>query len=358
MSLKLHENLTLEKWFSDWFGYYKGREIGTPNRKYYTDPNILLEKVKECAEKKLPCFMSVQPYCEYNTPCAIEKIFFDFDVAHKNEKFTEKELIERKKRLNEEVKNFVQMLSFEGRKIKPLIVKTRRGFHVYIFLDQIYEFNPKNIDFAKAVYNRLCHKFLDRIKGEFIDSAVVGNIKQLARVPLSIHEKTGKLCIIVDENLKPTKIRRIDFYKLYGLRKNEIMKIIKEVNEELKIKKEYEKKLKSLEPQNKGWNYVRKGNIRPCFQYALKIGEMSHQQRLALLLEAYCSGITDEDDLVNVFRPLHDFKEDVTRYQVKWFLNHLPKNPKPYQCKTIYKYGWCLGDTCPLYKKKIKKVKK
>ena len=351
MKIQFHEKLTLDQWFLDWFGYFKGREIGTPQRFFTSDPNVLIEKVKYCAVNKLPCFMSVQPYSQKNTPCGIEKLFFDFDYGHKNEKLTDEEVERRKIELEEEVKQFVKALSFEGRRIKPLIVKTRRGYHVYIFLDHIYEFSPKDLDFARSVYRRLCMSFLGRIKSKYCDMQVVGDIKRMARVPLSIHEKTGEVCIIVDENLKQTKVRRVDFYrKIYGLRKDEVMRVVRQEILERKLVMEKEKELEKFKGK-KGVKYVKKGFIRPCFQYALKIGEMSHQQRLALLLEAYCSGITDEDGLVNVFRPLHDFKEDITRYQVKWFLNHLPKNPKPYQCKTIHKYGWCIREQCPIYKR-------
>jgi len=167
LKIQFHENLTLDQWFADWFGYYKGREIGTPQRFFTSNPNVLAEKVKYCAVNKLPCFMSVQPYSRKDTPCAIEKLFFDFDYAHKNEKITEKETEQRKKELKEEVKQFVKMLSFEGRRIKPLIVKTRRGYHVYVFLDQTYEFSPRDLDFARSVYRRLCMTFLDRIDSKY-----------------------------------------------------------------------------------------------------------------------------------------------------------------------------------------------
>ena len=55
----------------------------------------------------------------------------------------------------------------------------------------------------------------------------------------------------------------------------------------------------------------------------LDSGEICHQQRLALLNEAYALGFHSFESLVELFRNLNDFGYSTTSYQVKWFLIHL-----------------------------------
>ena len=84
-------------------------------------------------------FISVQPEKEKAKPLGIEKVFFDFDYCKKSEKLTEAEVRKRKEDLKAEVKYFIKHLSELN--IKPLIIKTNRGFHVHVYLDSIYEIN-------------------------------------------------------------------------------------------------------------------------------------------------------------------------------------------------------------------------
>ncbi len=96
---------------------------------------------------------------------------------------------------------------------------------------------------------------------------------------------------------------------------------------------------------------------------------MVHQQRLALLIEAFYAGHKTQDGMVDFFRFLNDFKEGKTRKQVKWFFENKvdeEKNRckiKPYRCDTIREKGWCLFDECSIYLKqkeggKIAKTKR
>jgi DNA primase large subunit len=88
--------------------------------------------------------------------------------------------------------------------------------------------------------------------------------------------------------------------------------------------------------------------IRPCFVKALDSGEMCHQQRLALLQEAYSLGFHSPESIIEIFKCLNDFDDSITRYQVNWFFtNKVEKDEvRPYSCRTIQKYGWCLGEDC------------
>jgi DNA primase large subunit len=106
----------------------------------------------------------------------------------------------------------------------------------------------------------------------------------------------------------------------------------------------------------KGFKYVERNltfenseGIRPCFVKALNSGEMSHQERLALLQEAYSLGFHSPASIIDLFKCLNDFDDSITHYQVNWFFtNKVDRDEiRPYSCPTIRRYGWCLSEECP-----------
>jgi hypothetical protein len=56
-----------------------------------------------------------------------------------------------------------------------------------------------------------------------------------------------------------------------------------------------------------------------------------------------------EESIIDLFRCLNDFDDSITRYQVNWFFtNKVEKDEvRHYSCRTIRRYGWCLGGECP-----------
>ncbi len=62
-----------------------------------------------------------------------------------------------------------------------------------------------------------------------MDSAVIGDINRLCRIPLSIHEKSGEECIIVNNQLEQDKVRSIEYHRLYGLKQMDIKLAINNV---------------------------------------------------------------------------------------------------------------------------------
>jgi hypothetical protein len=176
------------------------------------------------------------------------------------------------------------------------------------------------------------------------------------RVPLSIHEKSGLRCNILDENLKPTKVRNLDYFRVNGIREYEIRKAVEDIMGFRRRKaKQEEERINNSE--DKFDSQFTSGELRPCFISRLKVGQMSHQQRLALLSEAYFNldSKTREDEelveqkLMEVCMQFADYNEVKSLSQVRWYLKQ-PKVP-PYKCKTIRKYGWCLKEECPRYRK-------
>jgi hypothetical protein len=338
----LHHHITREQFLLEFFGFF-GRDLGNPERCFTDNPNDIFPFIEECTKNKLPAFMSVQPERDKAKPLGIEKLFFDFDYCKKSEKLTETENQNRRLELTDEVKHFLKQ--FSTLNIKPLVIKTRRGYHVHIFFDSIYEINNE-LEFWKQVYKQLQYSLLQDRNYQFIDHTVLGDINRMCRIPLSIHEKSDQKCTIVDTQLRPDKIRSIEYFKLYGLKQKDLLSAMDKAREFEKFLKE--KRTKYVP----SFTFESSNGIRPCFVKAMNSGEMCHQQRLALLQEAYSLGFHSPESIIDIFRCFNDFDESITEYQVNWFLaNRVERGEvRPYSCKTIRKYGWCLGDECPRLK--------
>lgn len=220
-----------------------------------------------------------------------------------------------------------------------------RGLHV--FFDSVYEINQE-FEFWKQVYKQLQLELLQNHNYRFIDYAVVGDINRMCRTPFSTHEKSGEECAVVDIQLELDKVRSVEYFKLYGLKQKDILSAMDKAREHGKMLKE--KRLKYV-ARNLAFESL--NGIRPCFTKAMNSGEMCHQQRLALLQEAYSLGFHSPESIIDLFRCLNDFDDSITRYQVNWFFtNKVEKDEvRPYSCRTIGRYGWCLDDECPRLRK-------
>lgn len=382
--VKFHGDMTLEKFWIDWFGVVGGRELGTdkyPQRDWTDNPNDILEHIKMCETEVRPCWITAQPFSYIFTkqnrhggrdrhvgqPMAIEKLFFDFDdkwqkchgcgkqgwdmsKKFKNcpkcgVKLTKDDAYPRLKEVEKDVRRFVNS-------IRPVsfIVRTRKGFHVYIFLRRAYTFDPKHRVLVKKLYREL-QDYYTRGEYSMMDDQIVGDISRMARVPLTAHEKTGEICQVLDKNMNPTKIRSLEFYRIYGIPESIVEKSMKSVL--LKKKKEQQEELREIKNVEKKMTSEGKfsGEIRPCFKHVMKIGEASHDQRLAWASEIYHSGYNTKAKMLALCRiTWKDFKEQKSMEQIDDYFKHQRWKWKPYRCKTIQEKGWCIEKNCPLYK--------
>lgn len=397
--MKFHGNLTKEEFWREWFGPL-GRELvgnKSPRRDWTDNPDDLIAFIKMCESEHegtdfcRPCWISSQPMRCVKTiekdgftrhvgeACGIEKLFFDFDddsrycskcdiyikkkelIRYKDKKkktFCPKcdtECIEKPRLdvVGDEVKKFIK-----GIKEKIMIVKTRKGYHVYIFLQDIKEFSPKNYEFAKKVYEELQKSFIDsNIEYNFMDGVTIGDLMRAARVPLTMHEKTGERCLIVDRNLNPTKIRELSSYRTYGITSDLVKQAVatikkREYDEYIKKKEKLDNMEEEMDVDGNGF----KGTIRPCFQRRMDNGYMDHPQRLAWLSEIYYAGYDTEEKMLNLCEEtFNDFKKSKSLQQIRDYFSHKRWNWKPYRCSTIIKAGWCLKDDCPIWKHQKKK---
>jgi hypothetical protein len=339
----LENHITKEQFLLEFFGSF-GRDLGNPERWFTDNPNDIFSFIEECAENKAPAFISVQPEKDKAQPLGIEKIFFDFDYCKKSDLLAEAETQKRKSELRDEVKYFLKQL--DTLNIKPLVIRTKRGYHVHVFFDSVYEIN-RELEFWKQVYRQLQLALLQDHDYRFIDYAVVGDINRMCRIPFSIHEKSGEECPVVDSQLEEDKVRSVEYFKLYGLKQKDLLTAMDKAHDFRKALKE-----KRVKYVPKTLSFESSDGIRPCFVKALNSGEMCHQQRLALLQEAYALGFHSPESIIDIFRCLNDFDDSITRYQVNWFFtNKVDKNEvRPYSCTTIQRYGWCLGNECNIQK--------
>lgn len=338
----------------EFFGLF-GRELGNPTQHYTDNPLEILPFVEESQENKEPAFMSIQPRTAHKKVYGIEKLFWDFDVSHKSEELTEKQIEKRRAELEVEIRVFIYNLSKLN--IVPLIVKTRRGYHVYVYFNQIHQID-RNMTLWKKVYEYLEKRFLknNHHKYKYADSSVVKDIMRMGRIPTSTHEKSGEECIILNTRFKPDKFRSIEYYRMQGLKTDDLIQAVEWVNRQMMDS--LKRKIKNQKLKKERWeiNHGYVGKIRPCFKKIMSSKEAPHQLRLALLIEFYFSGYKNREELIKLFECFNDFEYSETAKQVDWFLENKANDQKtrPYRCDTLKDLGFCLEE-CPIYQIRKKK---
>ena len=189
----------------DWFGPL-GREIGCSKSWFTDNPNVFLSTVEYSISTRHPCFMSVQPFRAPGVVFGLEKVFFDFDskTKHPNPKETFMEVRGLTKRLKER---------FD---LEPLVVRTWRGFHVYVFLQSVVELDFGQENTYELIYRLLQDQMLEEAPHSTLNMRCLGNLKQLARVPYSTHE-AGEKCLPVDFDGRPILIDDLGEYREGGI---------------------------------------------------------------------------------------------------------------------------------------------
>lgn len=366
------DHISKEEFLLEFFGMF-GRELADPQQHFTDNPNDIYQFIEDCRVSKKPAFISVNPRSEHEKVSGIEKLFFDFDYADKTfvkhleariKDPAKREAVyaKRKVEMQKEVAFFLSKL--KGKGIIPLVVRTRKGFHVYIYLDKVYTVTDNNDEVLKETYYQLQREFMRDKKGgyKYLDSAVVGDFKRMCRIPTSIHEVSGEECYLVEsiegDKVEKAKFRGIDDFRLSGLKDTNWLRAVGLAYDA--IKKRELKALKEKEEHKENWEMEHGfvGEIRPCFTRRMEAGEMGHQMRLALLLEAYWAGYKTREAMLDIFRKFHDFDEKIAMDQIEWFFkNKVPDIDKfhkwkPYRCTTIEDLNWCDKIQCPIYRRR------
>jgi len=327
--------MTSFPFLEEWFGFHAGREVltGTAphfSRDFIEKPEQLASYVQERDASKRPSYMSVQPFSERNQPFGLEKLFFDFDC--------EEDIIKAWK----EAHKFAETLIQYYRIMPFLTFSGGKGYHVYTFLTETVSFREWNLKRAKRVYETLQRKLLKGLEFETLDSAVLGDIKRLARVPFSRHQKTGKTCSPITLSHQFYEPQSLTVFRECGLDTSLLEPVCKELKAEEKLKKVLSKNVRKFSSE-------KIHEIRPCITAALSQDlrghRNSHLMRLAIAVEHLHKGVSPSQ-VVELFRGQADFDEDKSRYFVE---DAQRKGYKPFKCKTIQKLGFCLKEKCPIW---------
>ncbi|GEM_PF-6706833 len=183
------------RFFLDWFlgsleektvelGW--GRDLGRPERIYVPAKSVSEEKLGEIYSRleseKRPVFQSVNYYC-FSKPfspgrlIALEKVFIDIDSPGDLSKAREEA-----RKLCDHLQSYC----------KPLLVFSgSKGYHVYFWLPRAEE----NTELYKYIVKVLGIKKLGL---KYIDLKVVEDRARVARVPYTLHQKTGRIVMPLD----------------------------------------------------------------------------------------------------------------------------------------------------------------
>jgi len=304
-------------WHS-WFeaGIY-GREVFNGDRVFLTSPVAFEEYLLWCTKSHAPAWMSVQPFSGRNSVSCVEKLFFDFDSKDLNLAWKEANTL---------------ATTLQGSYgVQPLVCFSgSKGYHIYVWLSEMEFFD--STESAKRFYQTAQEMLLKGLSFETLDKQVLGDIKRLARVPYSVHEKSQKTCT-------PTTMDRIELsiddlagYRSHGLSEG-FCKLCKSKT------KQKAQKLTSRFTQR------RHNGTRPCIDAALTAdlcGVAGHSMRIAVAAEFLNLGFSAEQT-AELFKSQSDYRSEKSLYYVRDLLS---RSYRPFKCATIRKLGFCLQN-CP-----------
>ncbi len=349
-SLEAHREL-----WSAWFGYHSGREVleAAPTKTGWTrvwvsDPGLFLEHAQRCEMRVWPCYMSVNTYSRRNVLDAVQALFWDFDSGEIPPDLDAAWRDAR--RLHDELDRYYG--------VESLIVESgMKGYHVHAWLKTAIEMLPSQRALAARVVRRLQAMFVRGLGLPTLDMGVVGDIARLARVPYSMHEPKmlkngsvlpGGLC----QPLTPEREELLlDAGALSEIRACGVPdRLFAQAAKWVRL--DEERRRRRLEGGGRA-PPPRPSDVRPCFEELLKRTHIPHKWRAGVVTEYHHRVGLGEDELVALFRGMEDFREEETRYQVHHILRG---GYKPWRCSTIEAAGFCLGEGCPLHRRRRKRI--
>jgi hypothetical protein len=310
----------LVDFWHQWFSVYPtyGREIFDGNRVFLDSDKEFLEYLAWTKVTRSPAWLSVQPFNKRNDVTTVEKLFFDFDS--KNLDLAWKEASSFAETLKK-CYGVESLLCFSGSK----------GYHVYVWLQELSKFTTA--EEAKRFCRTAQRLILKGLYCETLDPNPLGDIKRVARVPYSIHEKTLNPCVPVTINRKPCWILDLSGFRKYGLSAEFTQVCMKNAEEKQR------KRVFHSGPQN------RTQGVRPCLEAALNAdleAKEGHSIRIAIAAEYLKAGFSLEQT-AELFKGQTDYSFERSLYYVQ---DILTRKYKPFKCATIRELGFCLKN-CP-----------
>jgi len=311
----------LRRFWVDWFGWYAGREGGDPYRKWIYIPKDFIAFIRDCERLRKPCYLSVQPFKKRDEVYGLDRLFFDFDCKDDPNKAWRdaSDFVENLKRFY----NITPLLVFSGRK----------GYHVYIFLWETIEFKPSQQHLLKPIYSLLQEKLLKGLDYPTLDREVIGDVKRLARVPYTTHEKSGLKCHPVTLKQQKLWVFSLDGYRRHGIQEAFFFFFVEEAKLQKKLNETHQK------TPRRHINFKR---MRPCLLEALDNPQLDHKTRVAIVAEAYRAGLSIKE-IEALFLKQSDFNLEQTEYQIRHVIEG---GYKPFRRSTLRDLGVCHGSRC------------
>jgi hypothetical protein len=290
-----------------------GREVFNGDRTFLNSTAAFEEYIAWCMRNRAPAWMSVQPFNGRNSVSCVEKLFFDFDSADLSLAWKEA--------------NTLATVLQQSYGAKPLICFSgSKGYHVYVWLQKTAHFDSAQT--AKAFYQTAQELLLKGLSFQTLDRQTLGDIKRLARVPYSIHEKSLKPCTPINADQQSLILNSVTPFKEQGLTED-FCRLCQSKIRQKPRRFTYH------------YNWARHGQIRPCIDAALCAdlsGTAGHSMRIAIAAEFLNKGFSAEQT-AELFSNQTDYNFEKSLYYIR---DISARNYRPYKCATIRKLGFCL----------------
>ncbi len=262
-----------------------------------------------------------------------DTIFFDIDAHNRD--------------LRVAYDNLMKVLdALEGYDVK--VYFTGRGFHVF-----------SNFPLTRLEhYGIVCREWTER-KGitEYVDMNVVGDMRRMARIPLTINANVDLKMIAVDINKRSLD----DIVRMAREGKSDDVDVV--INDDLA--NELQEIEEEIVQRNSDGDTYKRLNLEYEFEFSAKMrelprcirdgimtlaetGELDHHWRVAMSI--FLLKIWEFEDVKRLFKMFaSDYNERVTEYQLR-FLQR--KGYFCYSCKSLKSLGICPYDKlsdCPYY---------
>jgi hypothetical protein len=329
------------------------REFGTPKRFIVYNKNDYLNAIGSYNTKR-SLYISIYSFRsnlelktskeKYSEPI-IDCVYIDLDAGTKDNPkpfLAYKDLVKLLKFLLKI--GIVPRVYFSGSK----------GFAVYL------DFEPLDLRFPKDTILEFVKRLEITVGIKSIDYSVVGDVARISRIPNTLHIKSNRFCIpLTLKEVLPKKSKYSEKFEeildksekmnLITLKRNEsniIREALIEIDKSQLGKVEINKGLsfrlyKNINEQNLNKNTKAK-DFRPCvrriYESLKERDHLTHGERLALACEARFVGFTKEE-VINLFRGMEDYKEDITRKQVEGIFANDYLKDKKIKCKTFWKWS-------------------
>lgn len=219
MKSGLTQSVSRGKFFYEWFvgreGEDKlkklgwGRDLGKPERAFFSvnevSPETLEKGYSDLEKKGRPIYQSISYYMGRDDSrlvsgriAALEKIFIDLDVKGVDVDRAIRLALEEARILYDHLRSFGEPL---------MVFSGRRGYHIYLWLPAAIE--------DKDVYTYIIKALgIHELGLRFIDTVVLEPC-HIARIPYTLHEKTGKQVTPLDSDFRPIDIESFSLHSYF-----------------------------------------------------------------------------------------------------------------------------------------------